>query len=143
MRNLSKYYQEDKEAQKIGFHLFDVMPASFIFDEKMEDLEEFKKCFDDHKNTRMHQKQCEKNIWLAKPSQGSAGTGIQVLSDYDKIIELVSQPLAKGQNWVVQKYVEKPILYNNRKFDIRVWVLCTNQNDVYIFDTFYTRNCAS
>ena len=68
MRNLSKYYQEDKEAQKIGFHLFDVMPASFIFDEKMEDLEEFKKCFDDHKNTRMHQKQCEKNIWLAKPS---------------------------------------------------------------------------
>jgi hypothetical protein len=44
------------------------MPISFMIDEKMEQLEEFKKCFDDYENSRMHKKHCEKNLWLAKPS---------------------------------------------------------------------------
>ena len=34
---------------------------------------------------------------------------------------------------ILQKYLEKPLLYMNRKFDIRVWVLIDSELNVYIF----------
>jgi len=40
---------------------------------------------------------------------------------------------------VIQKYIEKPLLINNRKFDMRVWVLLTATFDVYIFPEGYLR----
>ena len=35
------------------------------------------------------------------------------------------QNIPKTLNFVIQKYVERPMLINKRKFDIRVWVLVT------------------
>ena len=40
---------------------------------------------------------------------------------------------------MAQKYVEKPLLYNGRKFDIRVWVLVTANIDIFMYKHGYLR----
>ena len=34
---------------------------------------------------------------------------------------------------LLQKYIEKPLLYNKRKFDMRTWVLLTQDMKIYLF----------
>ena len=46
-------------------------------------------------------------------------------------------------SFVVQKYLEKPLLIDGRKFDIRVWVLFTHEMKVYFFKEGYVRTCSS
>ena len=46
-------------------------------------------------------------------------------------------------NFIIQKYIEKPFLINKRKFDIRVWVLVSHTGKWYFFKEGYLRTSAS
>jgi len=88
-----------------------------------------------------------KNMWIIKPINLNRGRCIQVLNDTNKIVEylLKIQEMKKieGENnnnfkcehILLQKYLEKPLLYQGRKFDIRIWILIIGgqENFVYIF----------
>ena len=39
----------------------------------------------------------------------------------------------KHNTFIIQKYIEKPLLLYARKFDIRVWVLFNQDFDLYMF----------
>ena len=51
----------------------------------------------------------------------------------------VSKPTVRSQTFIIQKYIERPLLINSRKFDIRVWVSLTHDGDVYFFREGYLR----
>jgi hypothetical protein len=88
-----------------------------------------------------------KNMWIIKPINLNRGRCIQVLNDTNTIVEylLKIQDMKKleGDNnnnfkcehVLLQKYLEKPLLYQGRKFDIRIWILIIagQENFVYIF----------
>ena len=45
-------------------------------------------------------------------------------------------------NIIIQKYIEYPLLYKGRKFDMRIWVLLTHQMKVYIFKEGHLKTCS-
>jgi hypothetical protein len=48
-----------------------------------------------------------------------------------------------GSQCVVQKYIERPLLYKQRKFDIRCWAIATNKNEIYFFKEGYLRTSSN
>jgi hypothetical protein len=47
--------------------------------------------------------------------------------------------IIKSKAFVIQKYIERPLLLYGRKFDVRVWVLVTHEMKVFFFPEGYLR----
>ena len=89
-----------------------------------------------------------KNLWLLKRDNLNRGRKIKVFSNLDDILKEINtlneQKFPK--NLLIQKYIEQPLLYNKRKFDIRIWVLFTylekgRKYGVYIFKEGHLKAC--
>ena len=87
-----------------------------------------------------------KNMWIIKPINLNRGRCIQVMNDTDAIVEYLEKIQEmkkiesenndfKCEHIILQKYLEQPLLYQERKFDIRIWIMLIagQENFVYIF----------
>lgn len=90
-------------------------------------------------------------LWLLKPTELNRGRGVRVFSELDTLKKMLREyiegfnekPLEtssskqsnfiKTESFVVQKYIERPLLINKRKFDIRNWALLDHNHNVYFF----------
>ena len=86
------------------------------------------------------------NIWLLKPTCLNRGRGIHVFHDVESLKNLISNDCEDGlciNTFIIQKYIESPLLIKGRKFDIRMWVLVTHEFDCYLFKEGYLRTSSS
>jgi hypothetical protein len=95
------------------------------------------------------------NVWIAKPSGKSRGRGIICEHILDRILRRRGNEgvggggvglgqSAVGGGYIAQKYIERPLLIRDRKFDIRQWVVVTSWAplEVWMYSQCYLRFCS-
>ncbi|RZC31981.1 tubulin glycylase 3A-like, partial [Asbolus verrucosus] len=70
-----------------------------------------------------------KNIWILKPGNKCRGRGIQLIKNIAEVEKVMTLKL----KYVVQKYIEKPLLIHQTKFDIRQWFIVANSQPLTIW----------
>lgn len=130
-QNMKHYYQ------KTGENVFEYLPLTFHVSREMENLQEFIAKYNEH---------AAKTLWIVKPGENTnRGTGIFVSNDISKILSEITSNLRStsgDHSYIIQKYIENPLLINKRKFDIRLYTLVTCINGVlqaYYYQEGYLR----
>lgn len=82
-------------------------------------------------------RQVLKNIWIVKPENENRGRGIEIVSTWKELSDLIMSK--HKENIIVQKYIERPLLFYGRKFDIRVLALIDAKKNLFRYKPCYLR----
>lgn len=147
--NLKVYYEA------IGKEYHSALPVTFHIKEGLNDsqFQKFEQLFNDAQDPSKETildglPKFGKNLWIIKPGENTnRGCGIQVSRELDHIKGLIQNVNVNGnrRSYIIQKYIEKPLLYKNRKFDIRCFTLmCTingNLQGYWYSDGYFRTSC--
>lgn len=71
-------------------------------------------------------------IWILKPSTVNKGAGIEIVHLYEQLVDICLSE-SDIREWVLQRYIDPPLLLGKRKFHIRAYVLAVSALRVYFF----------
>ena len=72
-------------------------------------------------------KKNKKTLWIVKPVNMSRGRGVHLLKDENELKELIKKSYEENAiPDLLSRYLDKPHLINNKKYDLRIYVLVTS-----------------
>ena len=134
IKNLKRYKKSlEKEGRSEEAHEMDFFPITYNMPgEYSLFVEEFKKY--------------PNSVWIMKPIGKSQGKGIFLFTKLNQVSTWKSDYRWKPDNpqaepYVVQRYVNNPLLVGGKKFDLRIYVLVTNYSPLtcYLYRTGFAR----
>ncbi|XP_078133230.1 tubulin polyglutamylase TTLL5 isoform X1 [Sander vitreus] len=105
------YKNIQRMQQTHGFKNFHIVPQTFVLP---SEYQEFCNCFAK-----------DKGPWIIKPVASSRGRGIYLVSNPNQI--------SMDENILVSRYINNPLLIDEFKFDVRLYVLVTSYDPVLIY----------
>jgi len=90
----------------------------------------------------------DKFIWILKATGFNRGNGIHVFKNIEELETILNKYYDQCQvkngnlrttSFVIQKYIEQPLLIDSFKFDIRIFVLLDQDMNVYMYREGYLR----
>ena len=84
-----------------------------------------------------------KNSWIIKPGENTnRGTGIDVCKSMQEVKSVVGRATKGDRTFIIQKYIDYPLLVHKRKFDLRCYGILTSVNGSlkgYFYEDGYVR----
>uniref|UniRef100_A0AAQ4P3T2 Tubulin--tyrosine ligase-like protein 5 n=1 Tax=Gasterosteus aculeatus aculeatus TaxID=481459 RepID=A0AAQ4P3T2_GASAC len=105
------YKNIQRMQQTHGFKNFHIVPQTFVLP---SEYQEFCNCFAK-----------DKGPWIIKPVASSRGRGIYLVSNPNQIL--------MDENILVSRYINNPLLIDEFKFDVRLYVLVTSYDPVLVY----------
>eukprot|EP00936_MAST-01D_sp_MAST-1D-sp1_P001687 g1687.t1 len=75
------------------------------------------------------------DIWILKPSVTNQANGIAIVRTQTELLTALSGAL-ELREWVLQQYIQRPLLLRGRKFHLRVYALAVGNIAVHVFPEF-------
>jgi len=111
---LNRFYNKQKAKFPEDYNY---IPETYLYPDQKEEI--YKKFKNYHYDPN--------DVWLLKPARGLMALGIQLVDNYDTIKNY------KRHKYLVSRYVKDPLLINNKKFDMRAYILVTGMNPLRIY----------
>lgn len=134
---LLKYHHYDWNS--LGSYLpmsFKLLPRQPLKDERQQLL-------DSHRCTSKGSRIAEPPLWIVKSSSGCHGDNIEIFEgDRQGLMKLLRfiDSQSESQPWIAQQYIDRPLLYHKRKFDLRFWVLLLRNNyEIFVHEELVMR----
>ncbi|XP_047466475.1 tubulin polyglutamylase TTLL5 isoform X2 [Mugil cephalus] len=105
------YKNIQRMQQTHGFKNFHIVPQTFVLP---SEYQEFCSCFAK-----------DKGPWIIKPVASSRGRGIYLVSNPNQI--------SMDENILVSRYINNPLLIDEFKFDVRLYVLVTSYDPLLVY----------
>jgi hypothetical protein len=71
-------------------------------------------------------------VWILKPSTVNKGAGIEIVHLHEQLVDICWSE-SDIREWVLQQYVDPPLLLRKRKFHIRAYVVAVSAIRAYFF----------
>ncbi|XP_060842934.1 tubulin glycylase 3A-like [Rhopalosiphum padi] len=84
------------------------------------------------------------NLWIIKPSNCCSGIGIILERRLKNILKTIKDTNSFNKSYIIQKYIERPLLISKVKVDLRQYFLVTNTNpiQIWMYKEGYVRFCS-
>ena len=97
---------------------YDFYPRTFLYPEQEEAFIKYFK------------KKGQTNCFIAKPTSGSQGDGIILIN---KLSDLPGNSYSRPPELVIQEYIDNPLIVDNKKFDLRLYVIIAKVKPLKVF----------
>jgi hypothetical protein len=148
LKTMALYYKKNHD------FVFNHLPYTFHIQKGLEDENYFRFLrFYQQRGREARARGTDDNVWIVKPGEFSnRGQGIRVCKTLDEVKSIINNKMREKtingseHTYIVQAYIEKPLLYNRRKFDLRHYMMITCVNGIlkgYWYREGYVRTTSS